>query len=386
MPNMKKYIAILFVLSVFAVFSSCGKDDTSESAPDDGPNEQTIIVFFPWSGTTTSNGLYQFVTQNVKEIRQAIIDNKGFSRSRFVCYMSDTPTTAVMYEMSYSKGKCQCDTLRRYSNQDFSKASTLEGIFTTAMELAPAERYGMIVGGHGSGWLPAPTTTRKKTRFIGGYSGVYATDTQVFAQALRDTGRKFQFILFDNCYMANIEVAYELSGTTDMMIASTSEIIERGIPYQTIFKYLVGTPDYGSLVKGFHDFYQTYTYPYGALSAIDCTCAGGMADLMKRINSQHFWDKNQNDLVQHLDGYEPPIFFDMSDYVHHLCQDDALVAEFDHLMARLVPYAQCTTNLYSELTRSPFHVSSYCGITISDPSLNADAAGKTETSWYKDTH
>lgn len=383
---MRKCIAIVLVFLSFILFAACSKDDSSNTSQEEGPNKQTIIVFFPWSGTTTSNGLYHFVMQNVKEIQQAIIDSKGFSQARFICFMSNTPNSAVLYEMRYRKGKCVCDTLRQFSNPDFSKASALEHIFNIAMEQAPAEQYGMIVGGHGSGWMPAPSTIKKKTRYIGGYSGVYATDTQVFAQALNNTGKKMQFVLFDNCYMANIEVAYDLRDATEMMIASTSEIIERGIPYQNIFKYLVGTPDYGNLVKGFHDFYQSYTYPYGSLSAIDCSKVGKMAEIMRRINNQFEWNENNLNLVQKLDGYSPSVFFDMGDYVHHLCQDDALTAEFDKALSELVPYAQCTTNLYSELTRRALHVNVFSGITISDPSQNIDAFAKKETNWYKATH
>lgn len=386
MPIMRKHIAIVALFLSFLLFVACSKDNESDTPREEGPNKQTIIIFFPWSGTTMSNGLYYFITQNVREIQKAIVDNKGFSQSRFVCFMSNSAESAVMYEMKYEKGKCVNDTVQRYSSPDFSDASTLQHIIADAIGHAPAERYGMVVGGHGSGWLPAPSTIKKKTRFIGGYSGVYATDTPVFAQALNALGQKMDFILFDNCYMANIEVAYDLRDATDMMIASTSEIIERGIPYQDIFKYLVGSPDYERLIAGFHDFYKSYTYPFGALSAIDCTQTEKMAAIMRRINSQTVWNAYNNNLVQKLDGYSPGVFYDMGDYVRHLCEDPVLLSEFEQALKQLVPYTSCTDNLYTELTTSQFVVSTFSGITISDPSENSMAAGKTSTNWYQATH
>lgn len=383
---MRKHIAIAILLLTFLIFAACSKENDQESPREEVPNKQTIILFFPWSGTTTSNGLYYFITQNVREIQQAIIENKGFSNARFVCFMSNNSESAVMYEMKYKEGKCVNDTVQHFSKPDFSDAATIQQIIKQAVRLAPAERYGMIVGGHGSGWLPAPSSDRKKTRFIGGYSGVYATDTHVFAQALNDVGQKMEYILFDNCYMANIEVAYEFRNATDIMIASSSEIIERGIPYQNIFKFLVERPNYESFVAGFHDFYQSYTYPFGALSAIDCSQAEAMAGIMRRVNSLSTWDTMNNNLIQKLDGYSPPIFYDMGDYVRHLCKDQVLISEFEQALNQLVPYASCTDNLYTEITSSQIPVNTFSGITISDPSLNSMAAGKTKTSWYVATH
>ena len=371
---------------LFAIlFVACGKDDHGNERKDQ-QNEQTIILFYPWSGSAKSSGLYAFIAQNVREVQQAIVANKGFSRSRFICFMSNTASSSVLLEMRYSKGKCLCDTLQRYQSLDFSDQRTLEDIFNTAIQAAPAERYAMMVGGHGSGWLPSTTAAKKVTRFIGGFSGQFATDTDVFAKALKATGQRMEFVLFDNCYMANIEVAYDLRESTDFMIASTSEIIERGIPYDIIFKYLVGTPDYQLFVQGFKDFYTSYVFPYGALSAIDCTQAERMADVMRRINARFSIGQSQLQAVQRLDGYSPAVFFDMADYVHKLCTDESLLQEFDEGMQRLVPYAQSTPNLFSEISSSAFRVNLFSGITISDPSLNEMANRKDETNWYKSTH
>lgn len=383
---MRKHIAIFIAILTSVLFAACSKDDADDSH-EELPNRMTVMMFFPWSGTSTSNGLYPFVVQNVKEIQQAIIDNKGFSQVRFVCFMSDTPISSVLYEMKYRKGKCECDTVHRYGQIDFSDESTLTRIFLTSMQSAPAERYGMIVGGHGSGWLPPPATTPKKTRYIGGYSGIYATDTQVFAKALEATGKKLSYIIFDNCYMANIEVAYELRNSTDLMIASASEIIERGIPYQSIFKYFVfAPPNVDDAINEFYQFYQSYTYPYGTLSAIDCSKVEKMADVMRRVNNGWSIESDQLNLVQKLDGYTSTVFYDMADYVHHFCDDKTLVAEFDNTMNQLVLHKKWTDLLYCETTGTRFRVNTFCGITISDPSESLMAKGKTETNWYKDTH
>ena len=382
---MTKYLTILFAFFCTLLITACHEDKSDDTSPDE-PNKQTIICFFPWSGTENTNGLYAFLQQNVREIQQAIIENKGFRQARYLCFMSNKPNSAVLYEMRFKNGKCVSDTLKRYNNPDFSKAETIHGIFSDAMTEAPADNYAAIVGGHGSGWIPAPSSAKKKTRFIGGYSGQYATDTQVFTEALKATGKKFQFVLFDNCYMANIEIAYDMREVTDFIIASTSEIIERGIPYNRLFKYIVGNPDYQQFVNNFHDFYKSYIYPYGAIAIIDCRHAEQMADVMRRINQQFKITSTQLRLVQTLDGYSPPVFYDMGDYVVNLCDDQTLLNEFQQTLKLLVPYAMTTDVLYSEYSKKTFTVNAFSGITISDPSTNDMAKSKQESSWYKSTH
>ena len=221
---------------------------------------------------------------------------------------------------------------------------------------------------------------------MGGNTAQYATNSYTFAEAVKSTGRKMQFVLFDNCYMANVEVAYDMKDATEVMIASPSEIIERGIPYNIIFKYLVGTPDYERFVNGFYDFYTSYTYPYGNLAAIDCSVVEEMADLMKNINENYQLDDTRLNYIQAMDGYLPNIFFDMADYVKNLCDDQLLLKKFDDTMSRFVLYAKSTDLVYSEISKTTYKIRDFSGITISDPSYNELAKMKTETSWYKSTH
>ena len=43
-----------------------------------------------------------------------------------------------------------------------------------------------------------------------------------------------QFIMFDDCYMSSMEVAYDLKDVTDYIIASTSEVMAYGMPYEKV--------------------------------------------------------------------------------------------------------------------------------------------------------
>ncbi len=54
------------------------------------------------------------------------------------------------------------------------------------------------------------------------------------ARGIVGAGVKMEYILFDDCYMSSVEVAYELKEATRFLIASTSEMMAYGMPYATV--------------------------------------------------------------------------------------------------------------------------------------------------------
>ena len=62
-----------------------------------------------------------------------------------------------------------------------------------------------------------------------------------FASALPlPNHRKWDFILFEGCYMGSVEVAYELKDKTEAIIASPTEIVSPGMTevYPSALSYL----------------------------------------------------------------------------------------------------------------------------------------------------
>lgn len=78
-----------------------------------------------------------------------------------------------------------------------------------------------------------------------------------------------EYILFDDCYMSSIEVAYELKDVTKYLIGSTSEMMAYGMPYAAIGEYLLGNPDYQSDVKNF-----TILFTYEIMALWDISSNG----------------------------------------------------------------------------------------------------------------
>lgn len=386
----------LIILSFFLI--SCEKEEVEL------PNQKTLFMYLPWPADRT---LTESFETNISDLEKAISKN-GLNNEKVVVFISTSSTQATLYEITYTDGICAHDTLKNYTNPPFTTAAGITSILNDVKSAAPALTYAMIIGGHGMGWIPVyPTPTigirasstsvssfknyweyegAFHTRYFGGTTPKYQTDITTLADAIARTGIKMEYILFDNCYMSQIEVAYELRNVTDYMIASPTEIMAYGMPYSIIGEYLLGKPDYEAVCDGFYSFYSTYDPSCGTLAVTDCSELTSTASLMREINSRYTFDTAQLNSLQRMDGYEPPLFYDYGDYVAHLCKDEQLLMQFKKQLNRTVPYKKHTKEFYTK-SKGVIPINVYSGITTSDPSINSQVINdKTKTSWYKATH
>lgn len=95
------------------------------------------------------------------------------------------------------------------------------------------------------------------------------------------------------------------------------------------------------------------------------------------------------DEIQKLDGFEQTIFFDMRSYLEHLCPNTNSFKQVMSVLEKAVPYKDNTEEYYSYIYNEPltFEITTFSGITISDPDKNEVALkGKEKTSWWIATH
>lgn len=367
------------------LFASCGKSDDPE------PNKpqtatKTIFVFMPYTGDYSS--LYNNFQTNLDDMAAAIKENHGLGGDNLIVYISKDSRTSHLIKFNYRKGECMRDTLKTYTAADYTTTDGMTNILNDMKQQAPAHTYATIVGSHGEGWLPKYSTSR----FFGGDR--YQMDVTDFAQSIRNAGLKMQFILFDDCYMSGVEVAYDLRDAADYLIASTSEMMGYGMPYQKILKYLLpATPDYESLCRDFISFYTNYAQPYGTIGVTNLAYIEEMATMMKNINATHTFDESLIDDVQDLDikHFDPTIYFDFGSYVKRLCGDDtATYNQYSTLLNKLVPHKGNTKEIFNYINRwttYTLEVKEFSGITVSDPSTNEYAVEeKKNTAWWKATH
>lgn len=403
-----KAISLLFALLL--VLSSCREKKEPFTQPEQ-EQTHTLLMYMPWSNTLTS-----YFEVNVKDMEKALV-GIGSEDYRVLVFFATSPTKASLYELDYDAmaGSCTRVVIEEYENHPCTTAEGIAEILNTVKEYAPADSYSMTIGGHGMGWLPVEKTQSAQvrtadatplyhweaqgdvlTRYFGGTSAAYQTDIETLAEGIASTGITMEYILFDDCYMSNVEVAYALRHVTRHFIASTSEVMAYGMPYHLMGKHMFGDQiNYDSISQTFHNFYMDYSTPCGTIAMTVSAELDALAEVMREVNSRFTWDDTKEDSLQYLDGYSPHLFYDYGHYVQLLCSDstntvtdNALLTRFNEQLLRAVPSgSSChTPTFYSTFTNRKTPITHFCGLTISDPSTHRLASPKETTEWWKATH
>lgn len=440
--QIKKTCSLIIATLFIVVGVSCSNGD-SPDGPDAPvtPVGQTVFMFFPWS-----NSLLSDFRRTVEDM-QTVVAQRSMKDERIMVFMATSEREAVLFELKKQNGRCLTDTLRRYSDRPFTSRQWLTSLFSEVMTLAPASRYGMVVGCHGLAWVPVQgqRNARKRlgsqerideednlykeekidkegddlmhfevqgpvtTRFIGGTYPETQIETTDLADAMADAGLHTEYILFDACYMSSVEVAYELKDVTHYLIASPTEVLSYGFPYITMGKHLLGTPNYNGIVDNFISFYSSYNLPYGTVAVTDCTQLDALAAIAQQINAAATEQinvaaaeptnaasegklntarsgKNVPNGVQIMDGYSPTLFYDLGHLMSLKDAGTVLTAAFAEQLDKAVPYKGHTGQYFTALKDAPVDIKHYSGLNTSQGSLNHMADRLSETAWYKATN
>ena len=409
----KLFTLFICTLSLATTFTSCG----DEAIDVESVNKQTIFVFFPWTGDTRYTGLYSDLKNNVDSMCEGIVAKKGLNNSRVMVFMSQNYKKSYLIDLQYDSNKKAVirDTLKTYDEATYTTAEGFAEILNEVKRRAEALNYSLIIGAHGCGWTynsdwvnypymarpnagfaqkgrtSYPTATgnfsgiqygpdpnKPVTRFFGSVSlKENALDIPTLAEGIKLSGTKMQYILFDACYMGNVETAYELKDVTNFMISSSSEIMGAGVPYKTTWSYL--------------NFYKNSSDPFCNMAAIDCRQMDNLAQVMKEINSKYTLSSTVPlDSIQPLDGFSPNLFYDMSVYVDSLVPSGSLKDKYNSQMKLTIKAAAHTEQAYTALKSyrgTTFKVKNYCGLSISDPSQHSVAIkGRGKAGWWEATH
>lgn len=434
--QIKKTCSFIIATLFIVVGVSCSNGDSPDS-PDVPvtPVGQTVFMFFPWS-----NSLLSDFRRTVEDM-QTVVAQRSMKEERIMVFMATSEREAVLFELKKQNGRCLTDTLRRYSDRPFTSRQWLTSLFSEVMTLAPASRYGMVVGCHGLAWVPVQgqRSARKRlgsqerideednlykeekidkegepndlmhfevqgpvtTRFIGGTYPETQIETTDLADAMADAGLHTEYILFDACYMSSVEVAYELKDVTHYLIASPTEVISYGFPYITMGKHLLGTPNYKGIADSFISFYSSYNLPYGTVAVTDCTQLDALAAIAQQINAAAAEPtnaasegklntarsgKNVPNGVQIMDGYSPTLFYDLGHLMSLKDAGTVLTVAFAEQLDKTVPYKGHTNQYFTALKDAPVDIKHYSGLNTSQGSLNHMADRLSETAWYKATN
>lgn len=394
-------------LLLLLTLAACSKEEGSGYNPP-ATADQTVLLYMP------GRSLLNFYKNNIAGICKAVTDRIPGNGRMLVCYQPESQTKAVVQEIYYNTAKRRCETITLKTYDDFhaGSAARVVQMFAEAAILAPAQRYGLIIGCHGKAWVPAASGAipysaaapkddvwtaapgAKMTRSFGD-SG-YELDITELGAALSSLPHRFDYLIFDDCFMANIETLYDLRDAVDYVVASPCEIMGAGFPYDRVIPHLFTdeTP-LVKLEKSCWEFWNFYENDWaslpdneqsGCISLAVMPELYALAEVMQRINENGKQPFELSEL-QSYKGGSTPLFYDLGHYVTLSCGDPALVEEFSAQLDRAFPVS-CrlhTANFYSQYNDRLNPISFYTGVSVSEPSTRF-AAENRQTNWYRRTH
>jgi hypothetical protein len=210
--------------------------------------------------------------------------------------------------------------------------ATMTAFIKEAKKVAPAEKYCFISWDHGGGWrgMNWDDTSEEETgtsQFI---------DMAELRAAVVDADLVFDVFAFDQCLMAQPEVAYPLSGYAQYLVFSEETIYGQGFPYDMIAADLVVKPDMSSLelseliVSDFAAYYNSITWANDwTISAFDMTAMDGLTAAVAHLataqmNTLHLYRSQFKNDLSNSPSYYYPYFSDLKVYATNVYNDKAI--------------------------------------------------------------
>lgn len=370
---------------------------------------QTIIVNF------IGTALQYYFNYNVTKILEALNTNIQ-GDAQVLVITTDSTNDATLYELRYDAilGKAVQEKVKELSLPTPYNSALFESNLREALEFAPAEKYALIIGSHGLGWVPkAPSTSQtlalrrlglsygdlwkrnenaEMTRHLGDKTPTRYDVTEI-ATAIEANNVKFDYILFDACLMGNVESAYDLRHSTKYIIGSPCEVMGYGFPYAKIAKYMFteggSNYDLDKICSEYVRYYKTEaTTPSACVAITDTAELEALAQAMKAVNKAGVKSDFSLNNVQYYEGQNPHSFYDLGDMVEQSCADSAVAAAFKTQLDKTVTSRYHTTLFYSAFGsgNTYYHnINYYSGISTS-AMVDHYSTDWQQTAWYKATH
>lgn len=374
--------------------------------------DETMLFYY--LGTS----LRSYFTTNLNMVEQALATGLEGSK-RVVALLQTSTYSAELYELYYDRfdKTVYRPLIKKIDLPATYSASMLAEVWGEMMQTAPAKQYSLIVGSHGLAWVPKTTQSKQSTsllssafanywqhvpnaevvRHLGEGSAATLIDTTEFAEACSMLEAPFRYIIFDACYMSNIESAYDMRNTAEYILASPCEVLGKGLPYNIILPIMFGNDATAQMLDNVakrcveEALNQTSGTISSCTAVIKCNELEALAASFKEVYAAipESFDCSEVQTYDGLNSWSHPHhhFFDLADYAKKGCSNAAALARFEERYAEAVFGLYHTPSFYSAFNGMLNAIVSYNGVTTSLPILY-DAqqlydAELRQTAWYK---
>ena len=387
-PAMKHWFLFpLLLLSL--LLTSCHKDDEPQTTP----YKRTVLVYI----VADNNGLASYAQEDLAEMKEGMAQVSD-GMLHLLVYI-DTGSSPRLVELKKQNGQVVEDVVRTYDDRNSVGVDETREVFADVFSNPDflAEGYGLIYWSHADGWIPYGQAS---TRWVGQDKGDgdHRMNISELVTILQSVPH-LDFLMFDACFMASVEVAYELRSFTDYYVGSPTETPGPGAPYQVLVPMMVADQAAIRMSNSYFAFYEgIYT---GKTPTVDGPWTGGVSICVMRTDALESLAALTAQLLpeevvdiaalkeevfdyDHKGGGRDYVgYFDLKQLMEQVL-DDASYATWTQAFDAAIAYWSTTPKNYSQFV-GMFSMEGANGIThyIPGSSTQRDAAYHS-MKWYQD--
>lgn len=372
---------LLFVfLFITFVITGCSDDD---KPPIITPNK-TILVYM-----AGENSLSHFTGRNLEAIIAGANGTK-IEECNLLIYSDARNSLPKLYKIEKNHlGVADSVLIKTYEEQNSADKAIMREVISDVFQKYPAPEKGLFLWSHGTAWLPSDLNNYTGLRSFG-QDGTNHMELTELREALPDG---IDYIIFDACYMASVEVVYELKDKANYIMGSSTEIMAEGFPYVLIIPELLSENSLENrLINTATAFYNHYNAQSGdsqtgnisliRTSGLDKLAADCRNIFVGRYTEEQMIDPSKYGLdIQSLEYLTSPFtysfLYDFKAYLAALGTDVETKA--------VVVYEETTPTSFFAIPYRSMPINTYSGLSIYIPQKRNPKMNEwyKQLAWYK---
>lgn len=388
MKTIDRIIHHLMICLAPAFFAACsGSDEPAAPVePQLTPAHRTVLVYM-----VANNNLSSFAADDIAEMKTGVSRLGDNADGRWLVYYSGPDLRPRLIELLADGTERE---LKEYDTAESSVSiARMRRVVSDARELAPADGLGLVLWSHGTGWISDTGSINEPSEASGmmsplsfGMDGRLTMKISSLRCALE--GNSFDFIYFDCCHMATVEVAYELRHLTPRIVASPTELGVEGMPYDlNVASLLAAQADLAGALANTFGFYERQLAADDPLSpgygcCISLLNTAALDDLAAATRDIYLSGATTPDSYVEVPYYRVGITSGICDMRHHMraiCTDPALLARWETAFSNVVMTTRTTPEVYF------LQADDFAGLGHNVIRSGTDTTkGYTELQWWTD--
>ena len=334
-----KRVLILLLLPLFCL-AACHDPEEEEK------DRQVVFVYFAGNNSLASEGI-----GDLEEIKESYLPATKDREKIVLVFHHFVDANPQLIRLSRDRRDNVVEEIIMEYPFDTNSGDTrtFASVLSDAQKAWPAAHYGLILWSHGSGFLPIGYYVDPKEKAAGepvmqvedpyadlvkagddvkSFAEDHGTEMDIIELKNVLSRSHYDYIIFDACLMANVEVAHELRFCTDYLLFSPTEILSDGFPYKSMLQPILTQQPEAAMLSIAYSYMSHYralsgVYQSATITLVKTQGMSALASACKPIFQNH----REQILTLDRSGVQPYFrfnkhwFYDLDDFVGQVASE-----------------------------------------------------------------